>query len=301
MSSQNNKPLVSVLLNCFNSSEFISKAIQSVIDQSYNNWELIIWDDGSTDDTVKIIKQFQDKRIKLYLANQNIGLCKSRVKATKKINGSLVSILDSDDYYHQDKLRQQVKIFEKFPSVSICATWTKTYNQNNTLLRLYNAKADDSEIKKKLIFVNLLVHSSIMYRRLSAQKVGWYSNLLEYSQDYDLTLKLIKNEDIALIRDYLTYVTLRTNNMTNSKSLQTTIIKENILILRNNLNFFSLTNHDKNTIKAITNIKLIKLNLIELELDFLGSLINLFKIFIKNPLIIFKFNLIKSIEKNLNT
>ena len=78
----------------------------------------------------------------------------------------------------------------------------------------------------------MLNHSSIMYRKNAAQKVGWYSNLFEYSQDHDLTLKLIKNDEIFLIKDFLTYITERKENMTNLKSLNTTIIKENIIILK---------------------------------------------------------------------
>ena len=298
MSLEKNKPLVSVLLNCFNSSKFISKAIKSIIDQSYENWELIIWDDGSTDDTVKVIKKFQDKRIKLYLEKNNVGLGKSRLKAIKKINGSLVAILDSDDYYHPDKITQQVKIFDKFPGVSICSTWTKTYNQDEKLLSLFNMNGDNSRIKKKLMYVNLLPHSSIMYRKLSAQKVSWYSNNLEYSQDYDLTLKLIAEEEFYLIKEYLTYTLNSENNMTNSKKLRSVIIQENIFILKNTLNF-ARSNYDKSIIKSIIDINLIKLNLIELKFNFLKCMVNLFKVFIKNPLIIFKFNLIKSIKKNL--
>ena len=72
-------PLVSILMNCYNSSNYISNAIESVINQTYKNWELIIWDDGSTDETVKVISEFKDDRIKLFLQKNNLGLRASRI------------------------------------------------------------------------------------------------------------------------------------------------------------------------------------------------------------------------------
>lgn len=294
-----NPPLVSILMNCYNAEEFINNAIQSVLNQKYKNWELVVWDDASSDNTVYKIKKFNDKRIKLFTNQIHLGLGKSRVDATKELNGSLVSILDSDDYYHPDKLIKQVEIFEKFPNVSICATWVKVFNENHELVYLINGKLENSKLKEKLIFVNLLAHSSIMYRKNAAQKVGWYSNSLEYSQDYDLTLKLIKNDEIYLIRNILTYIIDRKKSMTNLKSLNSIVIKEKILILKKNMKFL-LSKNDKAIIGSIIDIYLIKLNIIEMKFFFLKSFVELIKIFFYNPLIIFRLNLIKSIENKLN-
>ncbi len=297
MLSNDNRPLVSVLMNCYNSSKFIGKAIQSVIDQSYKNWELVIWDDGSTDDTLKTIKKFKDSRIKLFSEINNVGLGKSRTKATKKLNGSLISILDSDDYYHPEKLNKQVDIFQKFPEVAICATWTVIQDQNYKFKKNYAPKIDNNILKKKLIFVNMLAHSAIMYRKNSAQKVGWYSNKLEYAQDYDLTCKLIANNEIYLIKEILTYVPILGTNMTNTKNLMPTIIKENILILKNNMILFNLSRKDINLIKSVVDIYLLKMNIIKIKKNFFKSAGKIIKIIFFNPLIIFKSNLIKSIKK----
>ena len=78
-------PLVSILLNCYNASSFISKAIESVLGQTYHNWELVIWDDGSTDNTLQVINNYKDKRIKIFKSLNNIGLGKSRLKLSANL------------------------------------------------------------------------------------------------------------------------------------------------------------------------------------------------------------------------
>ena len=168
-----NSPLVSILMNCYNSENYIEKAVNSVLEQKYKNWELIIWDDASTDDTIKKIKKFDDQRIKLFTNENHFGLGKSRINAIKNLNGSLIAILDSDDSYHVNKISKQVEIFEKFPEVSICATWAKVINEKNDLKYVINRKVDNEVLKKKLLCVNLINHSSIMYRKnLAANSSG---------------------------------------------------------------------------------------------------------------------------------
>ena len=293
-----NSPLVSILMNCYNSENYIEKAVNSVLEQKYKNWELIIWDDASTDDTIKKIKKFDDQRIKLFTNENHFGLGKSRINAIKNLNGSLIAILDSDDSYHVNKISKQVEIFEKFPEVSICATWAKVINEKNDLKYVINRKVDNEVLKKKLLCVNLINHSSIMYRKNSAKKVGWYSDLLEYSQDYDLTLKLLKGAKIYLIKDFLTNITDRKDNMTNLKSLNKTILKENIFILEKNKKNFILSSKEKKIINSIIDIYMVKLNIIEMKKNFILSIIGISKILLKNPFLLFKFNLIKSIKKD---
>ena len=152
------------------------KAIQSVLDQTYLNWELIVWDDGSTDDTLKKDKKFDSEKIKIFSNKYNIGLGKSRINAIKKLNGDLVAILDSDDYFHKEKLSKQVEIFEKHPNVSLCSSWCRILDENN-LLKNINYNLSNTEIKNKINFLNVLPNSSLMYRRNIAEQFGWYSKI----------------------------------------------------------------------------------------------------------------------------
>ena len=260
-------PLVSILLNCYNASSFISKAIESVLGQTYHNWELVIWDDGSTDNTLQVINNYKDKRIKIFKSLNNIGLGKSRLKAISKLNGKLISILDADDYFEPEKIKKQVDIFNDYPDVSICATWANFYNELNKIIYSFKTRNKEEELKKKLLYINFLPHSSIMYRKKKALDVGWYSTQLEYSQDYDLTLKLLEVGDLHIIDENLTNIFQSKTNMSNLKSFKSLIYKENILLLKKNLMNTS-SNSVQDLIKTSISFNMIKFNIFRLNHNF---------------------------------
>ena len=288
MNIQELKPLVSILINCYNSANYISRAINSVINQTYNNWELIIWDDGSTDNTVNIIKNFKDDRIRLFLQEKNLGLCKSRLNVIEKINGSLVSILDADDYFESEKISKQINVFKNKKEVALCTTWTKFYDENLSIKKIFKSDLNNNDLKKKLLFHNIIPHSSIMYKKEAAIEVGWYSKNYEYSQDYDLTLKLIQKNDIHLIKEHLTNIIQPKDNMSNSPYFKKIRIEENLKLLKNNLKFFEISSKDYDLLRNIIQANLIKLALSNLSEDKIYSIKEIIKIFFKNPLILFK-------------
>ena len=291
-----NSPLVSILINCYNSSNFIVRAVSSVINQTYQNWELIIWDDGSTDDTIKILKnKFNDKRIKIFSQNTNEGLGPSRINAIKKINGSLVSILDADDFYNNQKIYKQVEVFKMNKKVAICATWANFYDESLNLVEKFESELTNEEIKRRLLLVNIFPHSSVMYRKDLAINCGWYSELYEYSQDFDLTVKLIKNNELYLVKENLTNITQPSDSMTKSEKYNFIRIKENIKILETNLKHDKLSNKDFKRIKSIIETNYLKLSIKQLKTDFLQSIIKIFSIIFKNPLIFFKFKLVRTL------
>lgn len=296
------QPLVSILLNCYNASKVINKAITSVIMQSYQNWELVIWDDGSNDNTIEICKEFFDKRIKIHKNNLNCGLGKSRIFASDFLKGELVSILDADDYFEPKKIEKQVEIFKKFPSVSICSTWSKIYNERYKLIRVFQTDIDNFALKKRLNLINVLPHSSIMYRKKDAIACGWYSGEYEYIQDYDLTLKLIDEKEIYLLQEYLTNITELKTNMSNSYKLKSLVMKENISVLKKNLMRKHLSKKECFVIKNLIDIYYIKFGLSFLKKNPIKSLTIIIKIIFKNIFVLLNLNLIKklTLKKNIN-
>ena len=106
------QPLVSVIMNCFNGEKYLREAIDSVLAQTYQNWELIFWDNQSTDLSAAIVKKYRDKRIRYFYAPQHTKLYKARNEAYKRCKGELISLLDTDDHWKKTKLSIQVELFK---------------------------------------------------------------------------------------------------------------------------------------------------------------------------------------------
>ena len=107
----NNQPLVSVIMNCYNSETYLKESIKSVLSQTYKNWELIFWDNRSEDKSSEIFKSYNDKRLKYYYAPKHTFLYEARNEAIKKCYGEFIAFLDTDDFWEKNKLELQIPLF----------------------------------------------------------------------------------------------------------------------------------------------------------------------------------------------
>ena len=107
------KPLVSILMNCFNGELYLREAIESILKQSYKNWELIFWDNKSIDNSIKIASSYKDKRIKIFESREHTNLGQARKNALRKTKGDYLAFLDVDDFWQKDKLKSQIRLFKK--------------------------------------------------------------------------------------------------------------------------------------------------------------------------------------------
>ena len=103
---------VSVIVNCYNGSSYLKKTLESVINQSYQNWELIFWDNQSEDNSYEIFKDFKEKKFKYFRAKKHTSLHKARNLALRECSGDIIGFLDTDDYWSKSKLKDQIDIFE---------------------------------------------------------------------------------------------------------------------------------------------------------------------------------------------
>ena len=108
----NNQPLVSIIMNCYNGQQYLKEALNSVLKQTYQNWELIFWDNCSEDRSSLIFEEFNDNRFKYFLANKHTTLYQARNLAIQKSNGSFVAFLDTDDMWLPNKLEKQIPLFD---------------------------------------------------------------------------------------------------------------------------------------------------------------------------------------------
>jgi glycosyltransferase involved in cell wall biosynthesis len=195
MNNQINKCEVSIILPVYNGSKTLSESIKSVLAQDFKDWELIILNDFSKDDSEKTILEFEkiDKRI-VYLKNEkNIGLQKTLNKGIRISKGKYIARIDQDDTWTgTSKLSRQIKFLEQNPDYILTGTDATICNTRGEIIGKYSMPKSDKEIREKILSKNCFLHSSIVAKKEYMEKAGLYgedSNSF-CIEDYELWLRL---------------------------------------------------------------------------------------------------------------
>jgi len=231
-----NNPLVSVQICTFNRAETISRAIQSALDQSYTNIEIIIMDDASTDDTEIVVSRFQDSRIKYFKNGTNLGIVKNRNASIEKSNGKYIAILDSDDFWNSnDKIAKQVDFLENNRGYAIVGTQANIVDINDKTIDKINVLKTNKTIKKWMLLRNNFINSSVLINKKVILDVGGYDNSLPLNEDYDLSLKIAQTHKVSNLPDF--YTSYRTGNISSMNNVKLAAKKHLQLIKRYKNNY----------------------------------------------------------------
>jgi glycosyltransferase involved in cell wall biosynthesis len=209
---------------CHNSELYINRAIESVLAQSIDDWEMIIVDDCSVDQTLDICKFHakNENRIKIYKHDQNLGAAAARNYAITHASGDWISILDSDDEFTISKLEKQKAYLSqtKNKKVVLIGSGSINYIQNNySLLGRYTKiyKNNSAYLKSNLeSFSAFPPHSSICYLRSHFKKVGSYNSLFLFAEDKELFLRLANMGQFATIEEPLTKIYIRPQSLSHA-------------------------------------------------------------------------------------
>lgn len=196
-------PKISVLLSAYNAQDYLKDAIESILSQTFRDFEFIIIDDGSTDSTLKIIQSFNDKRIRIISHQKNIGLTKSLNEGLKIAKGRYIARMDADDISLPQRIEKQSAFLDKYPKVGIVSCWHQVINPQNIIIGEHKSPTTNNSLKKLLAKSNQFTHSSVMIQSDCLKIVGLYREEFTYAQDYDLWLRFAQHYDIAKIPDYL--------------------------------------------------------------------------------------------------
>lgn len=185
-------PIISINIITHNRWHYLQYTIKSIQDQNFKNWELIIVDDASSDNTKELIKNFlKDKRIKYFLVEKQKNIAAVRNIALSKSKGEYIAILDSDDLWiDKDKLNKQLDYLQNNKDVVLVGSGAVVIDQNGRELRRVLKPENDQEIRKDFLLKNPFYHSSVMYRKRQIVNCGGYSGDYKYCDDFDLWLRL---------------------------------------------------------------------------------------------------------------
>ena len=191
MYKQKNSPLISVIMPVYNGSEFLNEVIQAILDQTYSNFELLILDDCSDDESIKVIQNFKDNRIKLFRGESNIGYVNGLNFLISKSKGEYIARNDQDDISMPKRFEVQLKILLNNPKIGVCGTQIKTFGKYS---RKISYPELDSDIKSLLIFNVGFHHPTILFKKelCDISNIKFYEENFMPSEDYRLWTLLSK-------------------------------------------------------------------------------------------------------------
>ena len=230
-------------MSAFNEEKYIENSINSLLAQTYTDFEFLILDDFSDDETFKKILYYQDrdKRIRVFKNKFTLGLASNLNFLIKKSKFDYLARADADDYYHPKRLELQKNFLDKNKNIDILGTDAFEIDRNSSIVGEILKSNLNFKINQKIYLQNPLIHSSIMMRKnkLKSRKFYFYDKNLKRAQDYDLWLRKFNNENLFVLNKKLTYY--RNNNKNNHKILLKDFYYGNLIRIRNIKNLRNLT------------------------------------------------------------
>ena len=187
----NNNPPISVLMPAYNAEEYIAEAIESILNQTFKDYEFIIVDDCSTDNTWQIIKKYikKDSRIKAHKNEKNLGIAGNRNKLISMAKGDYIIWQDADDISMPYRLEKQYKFMEENPEVGILGGWLQFFNKNGNLsVRKY--ATDDKVLRRKIFIYSPVAQPAAIIRKKLLDEVGKYDLKYPPAEDIDMSFRI---------------------------------------------------------------------------------------------------------------
>ncbi len=177
-------------MRVYNGARFIATSIRSVLAQRFSDFELLIIDDGSSDETAEIVRGFTDPRLR-YIVKEHGGQARAANAALERAAGEYVAIMDADDVAHPQRLVQQVAVLEREPGIVVVGSWIDVIDHEGQWLGVRRYPTGDPAIRSTLLRFNPFAHSTELYRRETALAIGGYRTELETVEDYDFNARLL--------------------------------------------------------------------------------------------------------------
>lgn len=199
----NKSPRVSVLMPAHNAEQYIRESIESILSQTFRDFELLVLDDGSTDSTAVVARSYLDERLKLITNEANLGIIGTLNRGLNAARGEYVARMDADDVSAPDRFAKQVAFLDQHPDVAVVGTWFRFINHTGRQLLGCEPPYRPDDVRNALLFQNCIAHPSVMFRRSVVLATNGYDPSALYAEDYALWLSISERHDIANLPEYL--------------------------------------------------------------------------------------------------
>lgn len=195
-------PRLTVLMPVFNAERYVASAMESILHQTFDDFEFLIISDGSTDASVEIIKSFPDPRVRL-IQRENRGLSATLNEGLVLASCELVARQDADDLSEPTRLESQIEVLSASPGLGLLGTNYQIIDDRGDLIDKTDLFCDSRELKTAIVLSNQFGHGSVMMRRRVAQEAGGYDPAFKVAQDYDLWTRMSHISEIANLKEHL--------------------------------------------------------------------------------------------------
>lgn len=208
-------PTISVLMSVYNGEPYLSESIESILNQTYRDFEFIIINDGSTDSSWETIQHYaaQDGRV-IPISQGNIGLTKSLNRGIQLARGEYIARQDADDVSEPNRLQEQNDWFSKNKHGILCGTQGKIQH-NDKFIKIPTPLLNNRSIVRKLIYGNVFNHTSAMFRKTINDNTFLYNENFKYAQDYELWSRLCLVGEVNIIKNHLVIIRDNPGNLSN--------------------------------------------------------------------------------------
>lgn len=224
-------PKITVFIAAYNEANFIEKSISSILNQTFSDFEIIIVNDGSTDDTVAVIEGFTDSRIKLLHNDGNKGIVYTRNRLLELAKGEFIAVLDSDDIACPERLELQYNFLSSNPQIALCGGHAEIIDEFGVKTGKKFIEPTDDTVDMFMLFGNPFVNSTTMFRTSVFRELKGYNNYF-ISEDFDLFMRISEKYGVANIDKTLVYYRIHSNN---TSTLHANIQTENEHIILSNM------------------------------------------------------------------
>ena len=192
-------PIISVVIPVYNGAKTIKETIESVLEQTYQDFEIIAIDDGSQDNTLAVIDSIQNQRIKVF-SYPNAGVSASRNRGFARARGEFIAFLDADDLWTKDKLESQLELLQQNPQAGVAYSWTDHIDELGKFLKPASYTSCSGNIYERLLIGNFLsCGSNTLIRAEALKQVGGFDESLKAAEDWDMWLKLAPRYEFLVV------------------------------------------------------------------------------------------------------
>lgn len=206
------KPLISVIMSTYNEEAYIEAALESIVKQSFENMEIIIFDDCSTDLTVQKIKGFQDSRIQLFCNEKNCGLTCNLNRGLRLAKGKYIARMDGDDISEVTRFEKQIAFLEENPDVFLISCHVQNFGESDLVNKI---KGNSEELRCRMLVRPVYAHPGFMMRRELIEEGYFYDESFKTAQDYEFAVRVAETHKIGMVPEILLHYRVHKKQVSN--------------------------------------------------------------------------------------